>query len=51
MAVTMPEIEKPQVEKFRDAARTLECDDNDQTFKERMAAIAKQKPKADKPDA
>lgn len=51
MAITMSEAEKPQIEKFRDAARALECDDDDQTFKDRLAFVAKQKPKADKPDA
>lgn len=43
----MAETEKPQVEKFKEAARDLECDDNDQTFQKRLAFIAKQKPKPD----
>ena len=47
----MAEAEKPQVEKFKEAARDLECDDNNQSFQERLAFIAKQKPKPDKPDA
>lgn len=49
--MTMPEAEKPQVEKFKDAARALECDDDDRAFQERLAVISRQKPKADKPDA
>lgn len=49
--MTMPEAEKPQVEKFRDAARALDCDDDDRAFRERLTVIARQKPKADKPDA
>lgn len=47
----MTEAEKPQVEKFKEAARDLECDDDDQTFQKRLAFIAKQKTNPDKPDA
>lgn len=48
----MTETEKRQLDKFKEAARDLECDDDDdQTFKDRLAVIARQKPKDDKPDA
>ena len=32
--------EKPQVEKFRDLARELECDDDEQAFDERLKKLA-----------
>ncbi len=41
----MPD-EKPQLDKFKEAARDLECDDDDQRFKERLSKLAKQRPKA-----
>ncbi len=37
--------EKPQLDKFKDAARELDCDDDDQRFKERVGKIAKAKAK------
>ena len=33
----------PQIDKFKQAARDLECDDDDQRFKERLAKLAGQK--------
>jgi hypothetical protein len=36
----MPEKPKPQIEKFRDLARELECDDDEETFAERVKKIA-----------
>jgi hypothetical protein len=30
--------DKSQLEKFKDAARELECDDDEQRFKERLAS-------------
>ena len=33
-----------QLDKFKQAARALECDDDDQRFKERLKEIAKAKP-------
>ena len=50
MAVTMPEAEKPQLDKFKEAARELECDDDDKRFKERLAGLTLKKP-AKQPDA
>lgn len=32
----MSEESKPQIDKFKEAARDLECDDDDQRFKERL---------------
>jgi hypothetical protein len=40
----MMEEDKAQIDKFKDAARELECDDDDQRFKERVKNLAKQKP-------
>lgn len=36
--------EKPQLDKFKEAARDLECDDDDQRFKERLRKLAKPAP-------
>ena len=36
--------EKPQLEKFKDAARELECDDDEQRFKERLGKLVRKKP-------
>jgi hypothetical protein len=33
-----------QLEKFRDAARTLECDDDPERFRERVGKLVKHKP-------
>lgn len=38
--------EKPQIDKFKDAARELECDDDEQRFRERLGKIAKSDKKA-----
>lgn len=35
---------KSQIDKFKQAARELECDDDDQRFKDRLAQVAKPKP-------
>jgi len=40
----VPEPQKPQIDKFKDAARELECDDNEQHFKDRLGKLVKQKP-------
>lgn len=37
-------IDKGQLDKFKQAARELECDDDDRRFKERLKEIAKAKP-------
>lgn len=36
---------KPQLDKFKDAARELECDDDEQRFKERVGKLVKPAPK------
>ena len=38
-------MNKPQtqLDKFKEAARELECDDDDQRFKERLGKLAKQR--------
>ncbi|MGY4574864.1 hypothetical protein [Bradyrhizobium sp. USDA 3256] len=38
-------VKKSQIEKFKQAARDLEADDNEKRFNERLGRIAKQKPK------
>ncbi|WP_324741103.1 hypothetical protein U8326_03485 [Tsuneonella sp. CC-YZS046] len=35
---------KPQLDKFKEAARDLECDDDEKHFDERMKKLVKQKP-------
>ena len=42
--------EKSQLDKFKEAARALECDDDDQRFKDRLAKVAKPKPASAKGD-
>ncbi|WP_162935685.1 hypothetical protein [Tsuneonella amylolytica] len=36
--------EKTQLEKFKEAARELECDDDEQRFKERLGKLVKSSP-------
>ena len=36
--------QKSQLDKFKEAARELECDDDEQRFKERLGKLVKQKP-------
>jgi hypothetical protein len=40
----MSTVEKPQLDKFKEAARELECDDDEQLFKERLGKLVKVKP-------
>jgi hypothetical protein len=40
----MTEDAKSQPDKFREAARALECDDDDERFKERVKKLVKHKP-------
>ena len=40
----MPDKGKTQLDKFKDAARELECDDDEQRFKERVGKLVKAKP-------
>lgn len=42
--------EKPQIDKFKDAARELECDDDEQRFKDRVGRLVKLKPVHEKPE-
>lgn len=42
-------MEKSQPDKFKQAARELECDDDDQRFKDRLGKLAKAKPAPGKP--
>jgi len=37
------DAEKSQLDKFKKAARELECDDDEQRFKERLTKLVKQK--------
>lgn len=36
--------QQPQIDKFKDAARELECDDDEQRFKARVGKLVKSKP-------
>lgn len=36
--------DKSQLEKFKEAARDLECDDDEQHFKDRLGKLVTQKP-------
>lgn len=42
--------DKPQLDQFKDAARELECDDDEQRFKERLGKLVKAKPAPEKPE-
>ena len=42
---------KPQIDKFRDAARELETDDDEARFDERLKKLAKAAPKPAKGDS
>ena len=37
--------DKNQIDKFKTAARDLECDDDEKVFKDRLRKLAKPKPK------
>jgi hypothetical protein len=39
--------EKPQIERFREMARELECDEDEEAFKAKLAGIMQHKPKAE----
>ncbi|MEC9065911.1 MAG: hypothetical protein VX569_01360 [Pseudomonadota bacterium] len=43
------EAELSQLEKFKNAARELECDDDPEVFKKRLGKLAKAKPPEKKP--
>lgn len=40
----------PQSQKFMDAARDLECDDDPERFKDRLRKLVKHKPVPEKPE-
>jgi hypothetical protein len=40
----MAETPKTQIDKFKQAARDLECDDDEARFRERVGKLVKQKP-------
>ena len=44
----MADDKKSQLEKFKEAARALECDDDDQHFKDRLKKLVKHKPVPEK---
>jgi hypothetical protein len=39
---------KSQLDKFKEAARELECDDDETRFEEKLGKLTKQKPKEEK---
>ena len=41
----MADTDKPQIDKFKEAARELECDDDGRRFKDRLREITKRVPK------
>ena len=45
-----PESRTDQAERFRQAARELGCDDDDERFKERVRKLVKHKPAPEKPE-
>jgi hypothetical protein len=45
----VPEPTKPQLEKFKEAARQLETDDDPERFKERVGKLVRHKP-VEKPE-
>jgi hypothetical protein len=40
----MSDEPKPQLDKFKEAARALECDDDEARFNERVKKLVRQKP-------
>ena len=40
-----PPDEKPQIERFREAARELGCEDDEERFWEKVVQVARHKPK------
>lgn len=43
----MDDTKKSQLERFKEAARELETDDDEERFNERLKELAKQTPEAD----
>ena len=48
-ASTNSSSERTQLDKFKDAARELECDDDEQRFKERLGKLVRAKQAGGKP--
>ncbi|WP_417733330.1 hypothetical protein [Roseovarius sp.] len=46
----MPDQPKTQLDKFKEAARQLETDDDEERFEKRLKKLVKQKPKDDDKD-
>ena len=44
--MTMTKTKNDQVQKFRDTARALECDESEDKFEAALKKVAKAKPKA-----
>jgi hypothetical protein len=49
MRMRMTDREEPQAGKFKEAARELECDDDEQRFKGRLEKLVKHEP-AEEPE-
>jgi hypothetical protein len=46
----MTDPKQTQLDKFKQAAQDLECDDDEKRFKERLEKLAKARPAPGKPD-
>jgi hypothetical protein len=46
----MPDTEKAQLDKFKAAARDLECDEDEARWDATLKKVAKQKPAPEKPE-
>lgn len=42
--------EMSQLDKFKEAAREIECDDDDQHFKDKLGKLVQHKPVPEKPE-
>lgn len=51
MSMVDRKTDKPQIDKFKDAARELETDDREEVFDEKLKKVAKPKPQGDRPKA
>ena len=49
-SAAMTDAPKSQLDKFKEAARELECDDDERRFDERMKKLVEKKPGGDKPE-
>ena len=46
----MKDRDQPQADKFKEAARAAECDEDEARWEERLKAVARQKPAPEKRD-